>query len=371
MSKKLPIIFLFFAVGLQVIAQIAKPVIQHKSEPKPKVAEKEVETILKIGEYEYECSFGNGRARVKENGKFGFKDKTGKLVIPCIYDFADGFSDDGFCLINNDGYYGYINKMGIEIVPIRLFAGFKSVNGIAPIQDEFFKNKILNLNTGRAIDINVSITNKFSEGLAPIHDDTYRCGFIDTQGNIVIPCNYTIVSNFSEGFAYVEINKTGEVLKQGYINRDNEFIIKWEAGDGYQFAGDFNNGLARVQGWNNWGFIDKSGKIVIPTIYSDACDFSNDLARVQDENKKWGFIDKSGKIVIPIIYSDACDFSNDLARVQDENKKWGFIDKSGKIVIPIKYSDAMDFSEGFAKVAFNGKWKFIDKNDKDVKVILE
>ena len=53
-------------------------------------------------------------------------------------------------------------------------------------------------------------------------------------------------------------------------------------------------------------------------------------------NKVRGFIDKTGKEVIPIKYDAADNFSEGLARVQ-LNGKWGYIDKNGKEVLPIKY----------------------------------
>ncbi|EAK1349894.1 WG repeat-containing protein, partial [Campylobacter coli] len=55
-------------------------------------------------------------------------------------------------------------------------------------------------------------------------------------------------------------------------------------------------------------------------------------------NGKWGFIDKSGKIVIEPKFDGVGNFSEGLAGVE-LNGKWGFIDKSGKIVIEPKFDD--------------------------------
>ena len=101
--------------------------------------------------------------------------------------------------------------------------------------------------------------------------------------------------------------------------------------------GDF---LIRVQDEKGkWGFIDKTGKEVIPCKWEDAKDFSEGLVSVMDTNGKYGFIDKTGKVVIPCQWQDAEDFSNGMGRVQDvANKKWGFIDKTGKVIIPCKWN---------------------------------
>ena len=77
-------------------------------------------------------------------------------------------------------------------------------------------------------------------------------------------------------------------------------------------------------------------------------------------NGKYGFIDKTGKEVIPIKYDDANSFSEGLAMVRLD-KKYGFIDKTGKEVIHIKYDDAYSFSEiSLALVKLEGKLFYIN-----------
>jgi len=69
---------------------------------------------------------------------------------------------------------------------------------------------------------------------------------------------------------------------------------------------------------------------------------------------KWGFINKSGKEIIPIKYDHARVFSDGLAAVR-LNDKWGFIDPTGKIVTQFKYDEVhQGFSNGRAVVAVGG-----------------
>ena len=78
-------------------------------------------------------------------------------------------------------------------------------------------------------------------------------------------------------------------------------------------------------------------------------------------NGKYGFIDSSGKEVIPLQYDNIGKFSEGLAPVM-LNDKWGFIDKTGKEVIPFRYDYARNFSaEGIAPVNFEGMWFYINK----------
>ena len=126
----------------------------------------------------------------------------------------------------------------------------------------------------------------------------------------------------------------------------------------------FSDGLAVVELNDKFGFIDKTGREVIPLIYDNAYSFSNGLAVVA-LNGKYGFIDETGRVVIPFKYDGAKAFSEGLARVLLKNK-YGYIDEYGKEVIPFKYDFGYDFFDGFARVILNNKYGFIDKTGREI-----
>ena len=126
----------------------------------------------------------------------------------------------------------------------------------------------------------------------------------------------------------------------------------------------FSEGYAAVQLNDKWGFIDNTGREVIPPKYDNVWSFIEGFAAVK-LNDKWGFIDKTGREVIPSKYDWVGDFIEGLARVQ-LNDKWGFVDKNGREVIPPKYDTVWNFSEGAARVQLNDKWGFVDKNGREV-----
>ena len=254
---------------------------------------------------------------VSLNGKYGFADENGNIVITLKYDYAKDFSV-GLALVKLNGKWGYIDKNGNEVTSLKY---------------DYAKD--------------------FSEGLARVKLNG-KWGYIDKSGNEVIPLKYDFAEDFSEGLAHVKLND-----KYGFIDKSGNKVIPLK----YDFANSFEEGLALVKLNRKYGFIDKSGNVVIPLKYDGAKDFSEGLARVL--NDKWGFIDKSGNVVIPFKYDDAWFFNEGLAAVE-LNYIWGFIDKSGKEVIPLKYDDAKKFSEGLAPVKLNGKWGYIDKTGYEV-----
>ncbi len=99
--------------------------------------------------------------------------------------------------------------------------------------------------------------------------------------------------------------------------------------------------------------------------YDDVGTFSEGLAPVK-VGGKWGFIDKTGKQIIPCLYDYAwllslnSSFNEGLASVY-VGGKWGFINKTGEQIIPCLYDYADSFSEGLASVYVGGKWGFVDK----------
>ena len=99
------------------------------------------------------------------------------------------------------------------------------------------------------------------------------------------------------------------------------------------FDEDFHKGFPRVKLNGKWGFVDATGKEVVPLKYDYAGFFQEQegLAPVYLNNKR-GFVDVTGKEVVPLKY-DRCSqssFDKGLAEVRLYGVKWGFVDVTGK-----------------------------------------
>ena len=112
---------------------------------------------------------------------------------------------------------------------------------------------------------------------------------------------------------------------------------------------------ALADGGYGYGFIDRSGNVVIEPQFDWASNFSEDYACVfrgtlskydQPEDGKYGFIDRSGNLVINFLYDKATRFSGGVAAVK-KNGKFGLIDKSGETVVDFKY-DNIEISDAFS-----------------------
>jgi hypothetical protein len=133
----------------------------------------------------------------------------------------------------------------------------------------------------------------------------------------------------------------------------------------------------------HWGFIDQTGKLVIPAEWDSVSDFHEGIACVK-RGDKLGFIDESGKIVSePQWEADeivdafgtlnegfAPEFSEGLVAVE-KDKKWGYLDRTGKLAVPLRWQLVREFKDGLAAVAkpinkYQSVWGFIDKTGKVV-----
>ncbi|MBK9282218.1 MAG: WG repeat-containing protein [Candidatus Obscuribacter sp.] len=250
--------------------------------------------------------FREGLAPVMVNSKFGFVDKSGAFAVDPFFDGVSGFSE-GLAAAESEGKIGFVDKTGTwKIKP-----QFDYVDG-------------------------------FSDGLALVWLDENEC-YIDKSGCVVIKLDQKRNKRAFE---------TDAVSKTGLRVRCNT-IFSWGFQQEFASTASFSEGLAAMAWDGKYGYIDKTGKFVVPAKFDGAFPFHDGIARVQD-GQKYGFIDKTGSYLVEPKFLAAKNFSEGAAAVAVAHNKWGYIDKKGKFLITPKYSYAWPFSEGFAHVQFWG-----------------
>lgn len=290
--------------------------------------------------YDFADEFENDMALVEKACNYGFIDRTGKEVIPTIYDYPDlkvslSFSPQGLAAVKMDGKCGVIDKSGRTVLPFEYEAFGVGENG-------YFNNGLLcACKNGKwgFIDTkgNITIPFKYENAmgfdqscLAPVCKKSLmtlnapKWGYIYTAGETVIPFKYDFAMPFHELLAVV-----GKKGKYGVIHRSGKEIVPYC----YDGIGNFSDGLAVIEQGKASGLIDRTGKeVVSPGRYSYISPFHEDMALVLALGKnKYGYINKSGKEVIPCIYDSAEDFEGGFALVRQGNREF-FIDRDGKEV---------------------------------------
>lgn len=274
--------------------------------------------------------------------KTGYIEASGKVAIPFQFQLADKFVDSRALVLANEEL-GMIDRRGRYVVPpgkYEMLAPPRDPGGLWAFREE--------------------------------KDGPW--GLLDLDGRVIVqPSLWPIMPlsevGYADGLFLVKDPNPPEDPPfgsgPGAVYLDNQGRIHVRIPNGYLYGMPFSEGLARA--WrvgDGFGFMDKTGKVVIPPAYRDAGDFHEGLAAVSKEDEgPWGYIDRSGQLVIPIIYDVAGRFGEGLAAVE-RGGKWGYIDKTGKVVLPLTYGHAWPFLRGVAKVVIDGKIAFIDKTGK-------
>ena len=150
--------------------------------------------------------------------------------------------------------------------------------------------------------------------------------------------------------------------KRGFVNINNgQIVIEAQ----YSKAWCFSEGLAAVVKENKVGFIDKENNIVIPfqfplgpNYFEMDFVFRNGLCKIVNEEGKYGLIDKTGKVVLPTIYDDIEEnLYNKYRKVQLDEKR-GLVDENGKVIYAAEYSSILVSDNGnFALVKDGRMWE--------------
>lgn len=295
---------------------------------------------------------------VKSKEKFGFIDSKGNETIPLMYDSIYCGGEYGrvwqltdLMAVCKNGHWGYINRNGKEVVPVvydRVEAGALSKNSYNKY-DRIVKHGKMGL-----VDFNGDII------IPPLYDiiedeegkdliffkegDNY--GYISLNNQIVIPCIYDYTTGFAKDSELTVVGKNG---KFGFIDKNGNIKINLS----YDFAGDFNNGLAPVVKNNKVGFIDEDGQVVIPFEY--------------DADYSLYYYDFRFKNLSRKELSIGYGFDNGNISFVKKNNKWGIIDMSGKLITPYKFDFVKSRSGYNSEVILDKKSIFV-RNDSGLEI---
>ncbi|MDO8586340.1 MAG: WG repeat-containing protein [Armatimonadota bacterium] len=320
--------------------------------------------------------FSEGLAPVKVENAWGYADKTGNIVIPPKYAKASEFSE-GLAVVEIDDKCGAIDKTGAVVIqPIYLDMARASERLIAVMKDG--KWGFIDKTEAVVIAPQFTRADRFSGGLAPAQSGD-KWGFIDKTGKWVVQPKYDDAQPFSEGLAAVGTSTRemlrddeGRVMKMatfvtwGYIDTTGKEVIPLELRN----VGPFSEGLAPAWKGEGFGFIDKTGAMVVVSPFDASTGgFHSGLAKT-NIGSRYGYINEAGKVVIPQQFPNAEAFSEGLAAVQFHTasgyswKTWGYIDTTGRMVIKSQFMMAFNFRNGFARVRGDINWGVIDKTGK-------
>lgn len=212
--------------------------------------------------------------------------------------------------VYENGRWGYADPGGKVVIAARFDAALPFANGIARVG---------------------VVDEELPEiGAQP----NIKWGYIDERGRVLVELRYAVLRDFAEGLALAAVldkekperpslgRSERRNLKWGYVDREGREVIPMQ----FVGAGDFAEGLAAVNpgegGGDNesslcglpgsFGYIDKTGAFVIKPQFTHASEFRDGRARVSVGRITYagrclccaprfvgrhGFVDRGGKFV--------------------------------------------------------------------------
>ena len=158
-------------------------------------------------------------------------------------------------------------------------------------------------------------------------------------------------------------------LEWHHKNKDKYGILNMSTGsfvvdNFFDEVKKFSNGLAAVQLYGKWGYINIKGEIIIPCIYQQARSFNDVFTGVCKEGV-WFLIDKTGSRVSDNEYLKIGDFGNGIVNVQPYTGGWIYINNKEEVKSPRTYFNATNFINGLAAVSTkNSEVLIIDESFK-------
>lgn len=233
-------------------------------------------------------------------------------------------------------------------------------------------------------------------------------GFSTPSGDVVIPTQYLDAHSFMNGgAALVNVSK-----KEGWkiidpagkvISIDvSKFAPKTFAG---WFSKQNEFGLQMIESDRKMGYVDGSGKLIVPVEYDRLSEFKGDYAigeigadsyiinkkgertkvaadvdRVAyvingyapfEKNKLFGYVNEKGEVVIEAKFKNVGYFEGETAWARTPENMIGFINKSGEWVIQPQYTKATepDPIHHIARVTLNEEVKYVKPNGEYLPII--
>ena len=222
--------------------------------------------------------FSEGLAYVLKGDKYGFIDKLGHEIVPCRYDDACGF-DYGVAVVSLNDKAGAIDHRGRTVIPFV----YDCINFRELGWDEIH----------------------YPEDSIAVASKDGKYGMIDVTGKVIVPFEYDECFHFKEGLAAVVKDE-----KVGFVNKNGDEIVPctYEYYRSYITPPEFNQGLAAVRKNGEWGYININGDVVIP-FQKELIGYpfnKYSLSLIANKNGQLAIIDKTGQRVSPWLTFSRC-----------------------------------------------------------------
>jgi WG containing repeat len=265
------------------------------------------------------------------------------LFAVVVFDVAGAANKDDLLAVVQNGKYGYIDHEGKVVIRPQFIWAEDFWRGLG---SAYVCGRYVSIDSsGAVLPLRIAV-----EGHLEPKKLGEKFGFIDASGQFRIAPSFDEALAFSEGFAAVRVGD-----KWGFIHSTGRGVIRPE----FKAAFYFREGVGTVESDSGYMLIDKSGKVLAQGF--QFVDLVADGRVPVSHGERSGYLDLGGRVAIPLVYDGATPFSGGLAAIE-KGDKWGYVNRDGEVVIPLKFDRAGPFGNGLAPAKVGAHTGFIDKS---------
>lgn len=306
--------------------------------------------------YDQVESFGKGVRRVEANGKTWLIDDYEQALTPQNYDGITVL-DNGLVSFRIGSGIGILNSDFEEVLPARFDSVFLT-DDLLCLRENIHGRNVWSLYDRfgvRKSRYHYEGIGDRSRYLYPVRRNGHW-GFVNRSGEEVVHCVYDEVSPYVGGLAVVNFHK-----EYGIIDKTGEWVVLPQKSPlkviDSKYYLQFNGRLTTLKDIEKGTVYFTENPVEIKENY---------LLEHLADGKVWK-IDFQGRIVTPVVsgdrYEEVRPPSEGFYAVKIDGK-YGFIDAENRLRVANRYDEVGSFSEGLAAISLMGRWGFIDKAER-------
>lgn len=303
-----------------------------------------------------------------QKGVWGFAATDGKIVVPCLYEQVDFFSDDKLAKVKKGGKYGYIDNSGVVVIPLK----YDNANRIYEVyhgRHSVGIRKTPDIHLNRDFDFDDISNNRY---IVSKNGKSGVLQLVEGKPKVLIPLKYSAIQfdparkvfRCSVATNIVYFDTSGQKLTEEQVENTKQLV--------YETVMEMPTSNSRkpsvVKANGKVGIIRPSGSrsgvpydTLVPVVYDDIVTGNFDEHYIPGEDVfavktagKWGLVDQNKNVLLPIQF-DGINFGLSAANrhwapyrrlfVVEQEGRWGILgkekDTSDSLVtlLPFEYED--------------------------------
>ena len=324
-------------------------------------------------------TYDNNVIKVKKDGKYGIVDNEGKIVIQPQYADIDVLGKDnktGFIVKNENGKYGIVDYSNTTILEAKydtiekvygndmyvvtvngkqklvkkdgtdvLTSGFDTIKQVLANQENaviFTKSNkygVMSTTGNVLIDAQYDDLKEAKVGMLIASKDG-KYGIINSNKEEKLPFEYSTITFSEKADLYIveDSNYNAKILNSNLETKAEGVFIELNETKGYVKLRN-NDGSK----YYNFKFEEKTELDIYP----------NKTLFLSKKDGKYGYVDKTGKVIVDYIYDDAMEQNDYGFSAVKKDGKWGSIDSKGNVVQEPIYN-----LDDYLLIDFIGRWHY-------------